>query len=481
MHILLLAEPADAEVFSRELRRGGISHVPHCATVRESFLAALKEFKPELILADQLTRGLGAMEALAVAREACPEVPLIMVIGTLADGSAVETIRRGAADYVLKEHLSQLVPTVMRVLRGAEERQQRRRAETLLEVKYQQLQLQNDALQQSEERFRQLAETIREVFWMTDVERTQMLYVSPAYEEVWGRSCASLYAFPSEWLDAIHAEDRDRVRNAARDEKCPGKYDEEYRILRPDHSVRWIHDRAFPVRDETGAVYRIAGVAEDITSRKHLEKQVLEISDREQERIGRDLHDELCQLLVSIGFNANTLKLDLERQSKAEASAAERIGRKLSTAIKMARDLAHGLCPVNFETENLATALAQLARNTSDDFGGQCSAECPAANLITDPTVATHVYRIAREAVHNAVKHGTPTRIQMRLSAEAGRVLLTVSDNGSGISAQPAPGPGMGLEIMKYRASMLCGKLEIRRLPESEGTGTVVACSFPPR
>jgi signal transduction histidine kinase len=114
--------------------------------------------------------------------------------------------------------------------------------------------------------------------------------------------------------------------NTTREEQSPGEYDEEYRILRPDHTVRWIHDRAFPVRDETGAVYRVAGVAEDITSRKHLEKQVLEISDREQERIGRDLHDGLSQVLVSIGFNTNTLKLDLKRPSKAAARSAERIG-----------------------------------------------------------------------------------------------------------------------------------------------------------
>jgi signal transduction histidine kinase len=173
------------------------------------------------------------------------------------------------------------------------------------------------------------------------------------------------------------------------------------------------------------------------------------------------------------------LRLDLEKASRPEAGAAERIGRKLTTAIKMTRDLAHGLRPVNFENEDLALALHQLARNTCEDFDVCCSAECVAGKLITDPNVAMHAFRIAREAVHNAVKHGQPKQIVIRLNAETGRLQLTVTDDGRGISADPKPGPGMGLEIMKYRASMICGTLEIRpRLP-AEGSGTILSCSFP--
>jgi PAS domain S-box-containing protein len=121
------------------------------------------------------------------------------------------------------------------------------------------------ALQESQERFRQLVEIIKEVFWLSNPEKTQMLYISPAYESIWGRSCESVYASPRAWLDAIHSEDRDRVLEAALTKQVRGDYDEKYRIVRPDGSIRWIRDRAFPVRDEAGAVYRIAGIAEDIT------------------------------------------------------------------------------------------------------------------------------------------------------------------------------------------------------------------------
>ncbi len=124
------------------------------------------------------------------------------------------------------------------------------------------------ALKESESKFRQLVERIREVFWMSNPEKTQILYISPGYEEIWGRSCESLYALPQSWMGAIHPEDRDRVREAALAKQVSGQYDEEYRIIRPDGSIRWIWDRAFPIRDESGTVIRIAGIAEDITHRR---------------------------------------------------------------------------------------------------------------------------------------------------------------------------------------------------------------------
>jgi PAS domain S-box-containing protein len=125
-----------------------------------------------------------------------------------------------------------------------------------------------EAVRDSEERFRQLAENIREVFWMSDLEKTRIIYVSPGYQQIWGRSCESLYSAPRSWLEAIHPEDRTRVLSAALTKQVAGEYNEEYRIVRPDGSIRWIHDRAFPVRDASGKIYRVTGIAEDITERK---------------------------------------------------------------------------------------------------------------------------------------------------------------------------------------------------------------------
>jgi PAS domain S-box-containing protein len=129
------------------------------------------------------------------------------------------------------------------------------------------------ALRESEQLFRQIIENIAEVIWLSTPNKNKMLYISPAYEKIWGRTCESLYTEPRSWLDAIHPEDRDRVRLAALTKQSQGDYEEEYRITRPDASVRWIRDRAFPVKDASGNVYRIAGIAEDVTLRVMAEKK----------------------------------------------------------------------------------------------------------------------------------------------------------------------------------------------------------------
>lgn len=124
-----------------------------------------------------------------------------------------------------------------------------------------------ESLRESEARFRQLVELINAVFWLRDPDMTQTLYVSPGYEEIWGRPCESLYASPRSWMEAIHPEDRQRIDHALGGQ-ATGAYHEEYRIVRPDGSPRWIRDRAFPLHDEAGRVYRIAQLAEDITEQR---------------------------------------------------------------------------------------------------------------------------------------------------------------------------------------------------------------------
>ncbi|UVT22276.1 MAG: PAS domain S-box protein [Nitrospira sp.] len=137
----------------------------------------------------------------------------------------------------------------------------------------------DEAQRLREERFRQIAEHITEVFWLSDPEKNRILYISPAYENIWGRTCESLYAFPRSWLETIHSDDRDRVLQAALTRQRSGTYDEEYRIVRPDGSVRWIRDRAFPIPDAAGRVYRIAGIADDITERKQAEERLTRSRD----------------------------------------------------------------------------------------------------------------------------------------------------------------------------------------------------------
>lgn len=141
-----------------------------------------------------------------------------------------------------------------------------------------------EALRESEEKFRQLADNIQDVFWIADLQIQKVLYVSPAYETVWGRRCEDLYRKFDNWLDAIHPDDRSSVAQTFREQLPQGRFNQEYRIIRPDGSMRWIRDRAFPIQTESGTTTRLAGIAEDITERhavEQLKKEFISIVSHE--------------------------------------------------------------------------------------------------------------------------------------------------------------------------------------------------------
>ncbi len=137
------------------------------------------------------------------------------------------------------------------------------------------------ALRESVQRFREIAENIRDVFWVTNATKTETLYVSPAYETIWGRSCESLYGSPGDWLEGIHPDDRTRVAQAARPRGAAEAFQETYRVVHPDKTVRWVHDRAFSVRNPAGEVVRIVGLASDITKERTLEEQFRQVQKME--------------------------------------------------------------------------------------------------------------------------------------------------------------------------------------------------------
>lgn len=165
-------------------------------------------------------------------------------------------------------------------------------------------------LRESEERFRQVVENIGRVFWMTDLDKRRMEYVSPGYEAIWGRSVEDLYRSPEDWIQAIHPEDRERIRHAIL-RQADGDYDVEYRIVRDDGGVRWIHDRAFPVKNAEGRVYRVTGVATDITDKKDAEA-ALRARAEELERFHR-LSVGREQRMMELKREVNALAIELGR------------------------------------------------------------------------------------------------------------------------------------------------------------------------
>lgn len=194
-------------------------------------------------------------------------------------------------------------------------------------------------LRESEERFRQLAENIDEVFWMTDQAKNTMLYISPAYEKIWQRTCESLYQTPSNWLEAIHPDDRQRVADAAAVKQTRGDYDETYRIARPDGSLRWIRDRAFPIRDRADQVYRIVGTAEDITVRLQLDEQVRQAQkmDAIGTLAGGIAHDFNNIMTVIVGY-VELIKMSVTDNPQL-LEQMDAVGEASARAVKLVRQI----------------------------------------------------------------------------------------------------------------------------------------------
>jgi signal transduction histidine kinase len=233
--------------------------------------------------------------------------------------------------------------------------------------------------------------------------------------------------------------------------------------------------RSLNARLEDRVVKRTAALNEQMRENRKLERAILEISDNEQAKIGQDLHDGLCQKLVGAAFSANMLRENLATESGTQwLGDADRICNLIDDSITQARNLARGLYPVRLESEGLEMALREIAAATTHRAGTTCSVICPDR---VEPRLAgagIHLYRIAQEAVTNAVKHARCSQITMFLRQTGGRLILTIEDDGTGIR-NSGPEAGMGLPIMQYRARMIGADLEIK---PREGGGTAVICNL---
>jgi signal transduction histidine kinase len=237
----------------------------------------------------------------------------------------------------------------------------------------------------------------------------------------------------------------------------------------------WLTATGRPLIDEHGRIQGGVVVYTDLSARKLMERQVAEISDREQRRIGQDLHDTLCQQLVSISFATELLREKLERYKLPEAAQAGHIAEMVNDGISQARHLARGFYPVRLEVEGLASALEELAETTQARDSVSCQFSCEEQILIHDTVAGNNLYRIAQEAINNALKHGHCKNISIGLGAVDEEVILTVKDDGVGFPDGREYSSGMGLHIMNYRAKMIGASLDIRR---GAGGGTIVICSF---
>jgi signal transduction histidine kinase len=220
---------------------------------------------------------------------------------------------------------------------------------------------------------------------------------------------------------------------------------------------------------------RTASLSSELAERRRLENEILAISEREQRRIGIDIHDSLCQHLTGTALAEQFLVEKLAARGAPEVADANRVVGLIEDAISLARGMAAGLFPLEADGGDLSTALSELAAHFSTRFNVACRFTIAEPVHIEDPVVATHLYRIAQEAVHNAIRHGHARKIDIRLGTPGSIAQLVICDDGSGIARDQPIHQGMGLRNMKYRASIIGGNLALN----GGESGAMVTCTFP--
>lgn len=304
----------------------------------------------------------------------------------------------------------------------------------------------------------------------------RLCFVDQRLERLYGRSFngESLES----WKSTLHPDDRERVATLL-DRAMQGidlTFSAEYRVVWPDGSVHWLVGRGQVLFDKDGKPAQVVGVKADMDERKAVELEMQYVVTREQQRIGHELHDDIQQRLTGLGLIAENLCETLASGSAIPMDAAHAVCSRLTheigeTSTRVSR-LSRGLVPVELERDGLFPALHRLARST-DGLGQPKCVFAGVEVAAQDRVAATHLFRIAQEAVNNAVRHSGASRIGIRLSLVRGRGVLTVSDNGCGLP--PKRSEGRGLQIMAYRAGQIGATL---KLDPSRSGGTQVRCIF---
>jgi PAS domain S-box-containing protein len=349
------------------------------------------------------------------------------------------------------------------------------------------------ALRESEERLRAVLHAATDAIISID-QRGSITAINPATERMFGYTQEELIGqnismlMPSPYRD----EHDDYVARYLRTREA--------RVIGIGREVagRRKDGTIFPVDLAVSEVDHLGfftGIVRDISFRRELQKEVLEAAIEEQRRIGQELHDVTGQELTALTLFASTL-VDLLNEVPRKASrgknwllgeddllrfrqTASRLSQGLVEANRHVQQLSHGIMPVQIEAEGLKSALQQLAATTNEQQNITCQFDCPVPVAVADNTAATHLYRIAQEAVNNAVRHSQGDEICISLRRQDGQIVLEVTDNGVGIDEADSPvavsrnAQGMGLRTMKYRCGLIGGMFQIER---RESAGTSVRC-----
>jgi PAS domain S-box-containing protein len=334
--------------------------------------------------------------------------------------------------------------------------------------------------------------------WEWDLNKNE-IWVTPNRRAQLGLPASGKITF-EHLISRWHPDDREQVRVAIKEAVEKRRdYDVEFRIVLTDGSVRWIESRGYVQVNKDGKPRRLLGISMDVTARREarleaqrlrqqrtvllerevaerarLEREVIESCAREQRRIAYDLHDGVGQQLVGIALSAKLLEEQLRAERSAEADRASLIAKLANGAARQVRLTARTLEGAD-GLGDLKTALRSLAANMSENCGVKVTVKADSSSLPISPPVAAQLYRVAQEAVRNAIEHGAAREVLIQLTFGDQDLMLTVQDDGKGFDAS-VNGQGMGLRIMRYRAQCIGGSCEVHAGPSQ---GTIVHCRVP--
>ena len=349
-------------------------------------------------------------------------------------------------------------------------------------------------LRENVETFRHLAQFSREVFWILDPKSNRMLYVSPEYEATWGRTAETLYTIPGAWFAHMHPEDKASLQHIP--ESSSEGYEIEYRIVRPDSSIRWIHDRAYPMRNVSGALYRMAGIAEDITEYKAATESLQnslarsqalscyteKAREEERFRIGQEIHDNLGNVLTYLKLDLTRLGNQLQKRLDGKVSAllkhkVEALVQATDMAIKSVQRVGMQLRPIVLEQFGLVAALEWQAKEFEHHTGIHCLFTESVDTDCIDQNHSVLLFRIVQEALTNVARHAQANNVTIAITKDDEHVILRVEDNGRGISDGVLSDPtSFGLMGMRERARLAGGVL---LFDSSTQKGTTLTVQIP--
>ncbi len=482
LRILILEDVAtDAELMAYELRQAKIAFTLRRAEDKAGFIRALEEFRPELILSDFHLPDFDGLGALALAREKCPEALFIFVSGAMGEEVAIDSLKQGATDYVLKDHLGRLGPAVERALREAAARRERLRAE--------------EALRESEQRYRLLVKSLPAVVYRGYFDGA-VDFIDDKVEVLTGYPRAEFDSRRLRWTDLVAPQDREYFKEAfLRGLKTTRSFLREYRVRRKDGRLLWIQDRGQIICNSAGRVEYVSGVFFDITPSKESEaalkeseqrlrfltNQLLTAQERERKRISMELHDELGQSLTVLKLQTRAIQRNLvEGQEQLQEDCAGLL-QYLDGVIDNVRRLSRDLSPAILEDLGLTSALLYLIDGVSKHYQVSHSFEIAELNELFPAEAQIIIYRIFQECLTNISKHAQASEVSLWIRENHGLVSLILEDNGKGfdvgeVLGRDATGRGLGLAALDERARMLGGFLEIH---SRKGAGTRITCNIP--